>query len=79
MVQKGQLWKENDNRIKREVTVLAVDGKYATIKTVSCSEGAVGKITKARLDRFNGKHGGYSLVEKAKVAQKTQKPKSRKK
>lgn len=75
MVQKGQKWKENDNRIKREVMVLAVDSTHATIKTVSCSGGAIGKITKARLDRFNGKHGGYSLVGKVKSPQKAKKVK----
>lgn len=75
MVQKGQTWKERDNRFIREVTVLMVDGNYATIKTIKSNVGAVGKVTRARLDRFNGKHGGYSLIEKSKTLQKGKKVK----
>lgn len=52
----GQVWKDNDPRIKdRFIHILAVeDGK------VSFSVGYTTRVRKASVKRFNGRRNGYS-------------------
>lgn len=65
----GQLWQEADNRHKRIVKVLSVDGDTITIITESDTYKATRKCfpTKARRDRFKAdkqtSHCGYFLVK----------------
>jgi hypothetical protein len=59
----GQRWKEVDPRTERVVEILELtdDGKRARIRTV----GSGGWGSWAKLARFNGKRGGYALVQEA--------------
>lgn len=66
----GQIWKDNYRYAigtwERYVRVLAIDGGAVTIKT--CSKGGVDcghRKTTTKATRFNGKTGGFSLVEAA--------------
>lgn len=62
----GQLWQENDRRFMRVVKILAVsevlnEVEIKTVKNMS-SPASVGRVTHAKLSRFNGKSRGYSLL-----------------
>jgi len=62
-IKPGQIWKENDNRYKREIEIIDKNeetGKV-TIKSISPLPE---RCTIASLKRFNGKHGGYSFTGK---------------
>jgi hypothetical protein len=58
-VKVGEIWIEKDPRYCRKVEV--IDYSFATGKAKIKSL-ETGKITWARLDRFNGKRGGYERV-----------------
>lgn len=66
-VKEGQVWIENDPRNAKyyggEIykRVVYVGDKYALVMSKRIN--GIEKQTKIRLDRFNGKHGGYSLVK----------------
>jgi len=54
----GQTWREVDLRFDRRVKVVGFCEETGKVKIESA-----GKITKAKRERFNGKHGGYEFVE----------------
>jgi hypothetical protein len=61
----GKVWVENDPRHPRKIRVVEFLSKvdirgvgYAQVENL-----ATGKISIARLDRFNGRRGGYSRAE----------------
>lgn len=56
----GQVWREVDDRFVRRVMVLAVDEKNQLVLLRNVKF-AGGKGRWARMDRFNGKRGGYAL------------------
>lgn len=55
----GQQWREQDPRNTRTVKVLAVEPERIQITSVAYS----GPARWVKRERFNGKRGGYSLVE----------------
>ena len=59
-VQPGQVWKELDGRFSREVQVVAVTPSHVEIRGLKS-----GRLTRAKIERFSGKHGGYRLVTPA--------------
>jgi len=62
----GQLWLELDNRSIRDVEVVDIceeTGKILIQKVDSNTGNKYGKITRAKKGRFNGKSGGYLLIE----------------
>lgn len=60
----GQIWREVDPRFKRRVLVMAVSAKFGVlIRNVKSQPGSKGRW--ARIDRFNGKRGGYVLDTEA--------------
>jgi hypothetical protein len=62
----GEVWVENDPRHPRKICVMEFldhvcprnGAGYARIKNF-----ATGKMSEARLDRFNGRRSGYSRAE----------------
>lgn len=54
----GQVWKENDDRVRRTLEVLGFEKGRVKIR---CLESK--RISLASAVRFNEKYGGYSLVE----------------
>ena len=63
MVRVGQVWRECDNRFVRDVIVLSVENGSVRVKTMASSTGTCGRTTRVSEGRFNGKHGGYALLE----------------
>jgi hypothetical protein len=69
---KGQIWREVDPRQNRYVRVLGVNGMgEVQVETVYNADGKWFRAhgTRrgwAKLDRFNGRRGGYALQEDAK-------------
>jgi hypothetical protein len=59
----GQVWEEVDPRFLRHVTVREIGSILVSNEPSIEIEGPTGKLTKARLSRFNGKRGGYRLVK----------------
>lgn len=61
-IKKGQLWKENDKRFARIVKVIGFEPGKVVIQTVErrFSGSSVGRITRAKRERFNGQYHGYS-------------------
>ncbi len=59
----GQIWSEVDPRFDRKVLVIAVSSKFVLIRNVTTKPGSKGRW--AKLDRFNGKCGGYILASEA--------------
>lgn len=57
-IKKGQVWREVDPRYERKIEVV---GFCEETGKVIIQSG--GRITKARRDRFNGKRGGYELLQ----------------
>lgn len=57
-VEVGQIWREVDPRFDRRVKVVGFCEESGKIKIEYA-----GKVTKAKLERFNGKRGGYELVK----------------
>lgn len=53
----GQIWKEVDPRVTREIEILQIDDDFAIVRTVGGS-----RETVARLARFNGKRDGYMFM-----------------
>lgn len=53
----GQIWKEADPRVTREIEILKIGQAEAVIQTVGSK-----RQTLAKLTRFDGKRGGYSYV-----------------
>lgn len=71
LVRAGQVWRENDARATRYIRVTGTAGDgVVSIETVYNADGAWfrchgTRMGQARLDRFNGKRGGYVLQEDA--------------
>jgi len=71
MLKVGQIWREVDPRFERFVRIEAINGaevQWARVRTVkkygnvwSATPGA--RVSNAQAQRFNGKRGGYELVE----------------
>lgn len=60
----GQIWSEVDPRIDRKVVVLVVSKKFGVlIRNVKSKPGSKGRW--AKLERFNGKRGGYIIASEA--------------
>ena len=59
-VKAGQIWQECDNRFTRLVEVQCVSFGRVVIRTVGGKRDTI-----AFLSRFNGKHGGYKLIQEA--------------
>lgn len=64
--QAGDIWKEVDPRAERYVRVISLStpsGKYAFIRTCDANgvSGTRNPVREARVERFNGKRGGYEL------------------
>jgi hypothetical protein len=60
----SQKWRECDNRFRRIVEVIGLTDEWVHIITVEDTYRpyAKKKPTRARRDRFSGRHGGYELV-----------------
>jgi hypothetical protein len=56
---KGDIWKENDNRFDRYVAIINV-GEFGC--NLYC--GDTDRHSWSRIERFNGKSGGYSLFKR---------------
>lgn len=67
-VKVGQIWASNDKRRGHlAVEVVAVKGRYATVKSVDTSlGGSAAAQRKVKLSRFS-KHNGYKLIDRATV------------
>jgi hypothetical protein len=69
-VKVGQIWKEQDNRFDRYVKVLLIVDNVVAIQTITRKingreyDARSRPTTYARIDRFNGKHGGYEFYAK---------------
>ena len=59
-VKLGEFWIEVDPRHEWIIKVIEIDEVSGTAKIYHPDSG---KTTKARLNRFNGKRGGYSRME----------------
>lgn len=63
----GQIWREVDPRMVRNIRILRVMSEDAEIETVINVEGWKRKSKTGprlcRLDRFTGRRGGYKYVE----------------
>jgi len=57
-VEVGQYYRVMDNRFIRYVVVYGTYRDKVYLQTV----GGPKRFTKAKIERFNGKHGGYKLV-----------------
>lgn len=53
----GSKWKERDLRVERTIQVVRYDLDKRRVR-IACIE--TDKLTWAKLDRFNGKSGGYA-------------------
>ena len=64
----GDVWKEVDPRMERYVCVLELSASgYARLARCDANgEGQSTRLTRAQLDRFNGKRGGYALHRRAR-------------
>lgn len=65
----GDIWKENDPRFERHIVVLGVALERVTIQNVYRAPETIGwKIhgpeRSAKIERFNGKRGGYGFVQR---------------
>jgi hypothetical protein len=63
----GEVWVENDPRVSRKIRVIEfLSDVYSHngFGYVQIKDLATGKTSRARLDRFNGRRGGYSRAEK---------------
>ncbi len=69
-LQIGEVWLERDNRFKRYIKIIRIDGDDIYISTC-CQDGLNVKhrITRASRGRFNGKYGGYRYLFLAPVIQ----------
>ncbi|SAK53400.1 hypothetical protein AWB78_01322 [Caballeronia calidae] len=77
MVKVGQIWREVDRRFSRHVRIEAVGEGFgkALICTINPETGQkCGPFTQARLSRFNGKSGGYTIVLEAARRDESMKP-----
>lgn len=63
----GSQWKERDERVSRTVKVVRYDVPKRRVRIV-CLE--TDRLTWAKVERFDGKSGGYAQVGKAAKAQK---------
>lgn len=64
----GSKWKERDLRVQRTLQVVRYDIDNRRVR-ITCLE--TEKLTWAKLERFNGKSGGYAPVaEPAKIGRK---------
>ena len=55
----GSKWKERDVRIARTVEIIRYDVAKRRVR-IACLE--TERLTWAKLDRFNGKSGGYAPI-----------------
>lgn len=60
----GQHWREVDPRVDRVVEIVAIGVERVQIRAIYT--GGIGIPRWAMKKRFNGKRGGYRLIEKAK-------------
>ena len=62
----GQVWREVDPRFTRHIRVegFTADGRVRIVTTDKTGRMSVRRST-CRLDRFNGRRGGYELVRAA--------------
>jgi hypothetical protein len=61
----GSRWKERDLRVERTIRVVRYDLENRRVR-ITCLE--TDKLTWAKVERFNGKSGGYApLQESAKT------------
>ena len=58
----GSKWKERDLRVERTIQVVRYDLDKRRVR-IACIE--TDKLTWAKLERFNGKSGGYAPVAAA--------------
>ena len=56
----GSKWKEVDVRVGRTIEVIRYDVAKALVR-INCLE--TQRLTWAKLERFNGKSGGYARIE----------------
>lgn len=64
--QTGDIWKEVDPRAERYVRVMEVSSGYARMARCDAQgDNCATRFTRARLDRFHGKRGGYALHQSA--------------
>lgn len=69
MIAVGQIWKEVDGRFERQVLIKRIGAEHALIRSVFKNRVGQWVVTprsrdvEAKLERFNGKRGGYGLVE----------------
>ena len=67
----GSKWKERDLRVQRTLQVVRYDVDKRLVR-IACIE--TEKLTWAKLERFNGKSGGYApLAEAASIGKRKKK------
>ncbi len=66
----GDIWKEVDPRFERYVRVVAWNDDYVRIRSCTADGRFLNRrhgpaSRKAKLARFNGKHGGYAIYSRS--------------